>query len=469
MDNPSSKPLLLCLMLSCLLVGSWAESSSKIGINYGRVGNNLPSPYQSIQIIKSMKAGRLKLYDADPEILKLLSGTKLEVSVMIPNDDIINIAANQTSAAHWVHDNVLLFYPDTMIRFILVGNEVLSYFSDYDKEIWHNLVPAMRRIKAALRAQGIKNIKVSTPLAMDVLQSTFPPSSGTFRSDILENVMLPLLHFLNSSKSYFFLDVYTYFPWSANPKNISLDMALFEGNVKHTDPGSGLVYTNLLDQMLDSVNFAMEKLGYPDIRLAISETGWPNSGDLDQIGANVHNAATYNRNLIKRMTASPPLGTPARPGVAIPTFIFSLYDENQKAGPGTERHWGLLRPNGTSIYDIDLTGDRQLSDYDPLPPAENNEPYRGELWCVVAEGANLMELRSALNFACSQGNETCAALTPGRECYQPVSVIRHASYAFSSYWAQLRSQGASCYFNGAAVQTTNNPGVRGCVFPNVTL
>lgn len=68
--------------------------------------------------------------------------------------------------------------------------------------------------------------------------------------------------------------------------NIDLDFALFNGNFEQIDGGSGLVYTNLLDQMLDSLIFAMSKLGYPDIRLIISETGWPTTGDIEQRGTN---------------------------------------------------------------------------------------------------------------------------------------------------------------------------------------
>ncbi|XWS35198.1 hypothetical protein CRYUN_Cryun21dG0105600 [Craigia yunnanensis] len=419
--------------------------------------------------MKSMNADRIKLYDSDPEVLKLLSRTKIHVAIMVPNNDIIQIASSQTAAEKWVQNNVLAYYPDTMIRFVLVGNEVLSYNSDPDQIIWHNLVPAMRRIKNSLSAHLIKNIKVGTPLAMDVLQSTFPPSSGTFRSDISVTLMAPLLKFLNGTKSFFFLDVYPYFPWSSDPMNISLEFALFGGNVNQTDPGSGLVYTNLLDQMLDSVTFAMEKLGYTNIRLAIAETGWPTAGDIDQVGANIYNAAIYNRNLIRKMTAKPALGTPARPGLVIPTFIFSLYEENQKTGPGTERHWGLLHANGTPIYDIDLTGKRPVSDYKPLPPVENNVPYKGKIWCEVVSGVNLMNLPSAMTYACSQDNQTCEALNPGKECYEPISVLWHASYAFSSYWAKFRSRGATCYFNGLARQTTVNPSRGHCNFPSVTL
>ncbi|KAJ9173877.1 hypothetical protein P3X46_016969 [Hevea brasiliensis] len=434
-----------------------AEISSRIGINYGRLGNNLPSAFQSIQIIQSMNAGRVKLYDANPEILKLLSGTKIHVSIMVPNHEIISIASDQSIANKWVQDNVFQYYPDTMIRFILVGNEVLSCFSDQEKNIWLNLVPAMRRIKNSLRAQKIQNIKVGTPLAMDILQTTFPPSKGNFRSDISSTVIVPLLKFLNGTKSFFFIDVYPYFAWSANPSNTSIDMALFKSNENYTDPATGFVYTNLLDQMLDSVIFAMTKLGFPDVRLSISETGWPNAGGVDQPGANIYNAATYNRNLVKRMTAKPPIGTPARPGEVIPTFIFSLYDENQKDGPGTERHWGLLNANGAPIYDIDLTGNHLQSEYGPLPKPNNNDPYKEKLWCIAARGADLMELDRALEYACSQGNGTCDALDPGRECYEPISVTWHSSYAFSSYWAQFRSQGANCHFNGLAEQTTTNP------------
>ncbi|KAK9288999.1 hypothetical protein L1049_017470 [Liquidambar formosana] len=246
------------------LTFSNGQISSNIGICYGQLGNNLLSPYQSIEFINSMKAGRVKIYDANPEVLKLLAGTGLHVSIMVPNNEISNIASNQTLANQWVRNNVVPHYPQTMIRFLLVGNEVLSYSSDQDRENWFNLVPAMRRIRASLKSLNIRNIKVGTPLAMDVLQSSFPPSNGMFRSDVSERVMVPLLHFLNVTKSFFFLDVYPYFPWSADPNHISLDYALSRGTrFTYTDPGSGLRYTNLLDQMLDSVIFAMTKLGTP--------------------------------------------------------------------------------------------------------------------------------------------------------------------------------------------------------------
>lgn len=432
------------------------EIASKIGVCYGQLGNNLLSPAKSVQLIQGLKGKRVKIYDANPKILKALKGTDLQVSVMVPNEIITNISSNQTLADEWVRTNVVPFYPETMIRYLLVGNEILS---NPPNTTWFNLVPAMRKIRYSVKKFGLKKIKVGTPLAMDVLESSFPPSNGTFRSDVADKVIKPMLHFINRTKSFFFIDIYTYFPWSAQPTQINLDYALFASkNITYTDPKSGLTYTNLFDQMLDALVFAMRRMGYPDIRLFIAETGWPNGGDVDQIGANIYNAATYNRNVVKKLTAKPPVGTPLRPGAVLPAFIFALYNENQKPGPGTERHFGLLYPNGTNVYEIDLSVKTAISEYKkPLPKPTNNVPYKGKVWCVVAEGANTTAVAGALSYACSQGNRTCDPIKPGGKCYNPNTLTEHASYAFSSYWAQFKKVGGSCYFNLLAVKTAKDP------------
>jgi len=114
-----------------------------------------------------MRAGRVKLYNADPEILKLLSGTKVQVSIMVQNHEIPGVASSQALADKWVRNNVLPYYHGTMIRFVLVGNEFSSYNStDRDHQLWRDLVPAMCRIKSSLRSNGIHNIKGGTPLAI---------------------------------------------------------------------------------------------------------------------------------------------------------------------------------------------------------------------------------------------------------------------------------------------------------------
>ncbi|KAE8703964.1 tyrosine/DOPA decarboxylase 5-like [Hibiscus syriacus] len=413
---------------------SSGEISNFVGVNYGQLGNNLPSPKQSVKLVQSLGAKRVKIYDANPDILDAFKDTNIQVSVMVPNELIINISNSQKLADSWVESKVVPFYSKTKIRYLLVGNEVIS---SSPKEIWPRIVPAIRKIKSSLKTYSLNKIKVSTSMAMDVLESSFPPSNGTFRSDIADPIVKPLLQFLNRTKSFYFLDVYPYFPWASDPKNINLDYALFESrNITYTDPVSYLTYTNLFYQMVDSVVFAMKRLGYPDIRIFIAETGWPNAGNIDQIGANIYNAATYNRN---------------------------------KPGPGTERNFGVLYPNGSYVYGIDLSGRTPDSDFEPLPKPDNNEPYKGKIWCMAAGGANATALSSALSYACSQGNKTCEPIQPGKPCFKPDSLFWHASYAFSSYWSQFKKAGGSCYFNGLATQTAKDPSFGHCKFPSVTL
>ncbi|ONK72559.1 uncharacterized protein A4U43_C04F20680 [Asparagus officinalis] len=386
---------------------------------------------------------------------------------MVPNDRIPSLASNESAADAWISTFLLPFYPKTRVRFLLVGNEVLS--DRTNKGAWFDLVPAMINIYKSLKKHKIDDIKVGTSMAMDTLSATTPPSSGEFRPDIAEPVMKPMLKFLNDTGSYFFLDAYTYFPWSYNHTKISLDYALFEANssLYYTDPLSKLTYTNLFDEMLDSVIFAMKRVGYGSIRLCVAETGWPNAGDIDEIGANIHNAAIYNRNLAKRFRMRP--GTPLRPGSYMPIFVFALYNENIKPGPGTERHWGVLYPNGTRVYDVDLTGER--TEFAPLPLPTNNEPYKGKIWCVLrADAKNETAVGAALSYACGQGNGTCDAIQKGRECYEPNNLFAHANYAINSYWLKFRDPqnwAATCYFGGLAEQATVDPSYGSCKYPSL--
>ncbi|KAL8484358.1 hypothetical protein ACS0TY_026873 [Phlomoides rotata] len=124
-------------------------------------------------------------------------------------------------------------------------------------------------------------------------------------------------------------------------------------------------------------------------------------------------------------------------------MIFALFNENQKWGPGMERHFGQLYPNGSHVYPIDFSG--KTTNYPPLPKPSSN----GKLWCVVAKGgsANKTALAAAVSYACSQGNRTCDAIQPGGKCYKPDS----------SYWTQMRTSGATCSFNGLATLTSKDP------------
>ncbi|CAL5000996.1 unnamed protein product [Urochloa decumbens] len=438
-----------------------------LGVNYGTVADDLPTAARSVQLLRAAGAGAVKIYDANPSILRALAGTGIPVAVMVPNEAIPSLASSGAAAERWVATNLAPHIPATRVMYLLVGNEVLSNRA-ISGSTWRAVVPAMSNLHRALRrGRGgiLRKVKLGTALAMDALSASYPPSAGAFRGDVADDVIRPLLQFLNATRSYYFVDAYPYFAWAGNRGSISLDYALFQGGASshYVDPGTGLTYTNLLDQMLDAVVAAMGKLGYGSVRLAVSETGWPNGGDSGEAGANVRNAATYNRNLAARMSRNP--GTPARPGAKMPVFLFSLYNEDQKPGPGTERHWGLYFPNQTRVYDVDLTGRRPSRSYPPLPPADDTDS--SPAWCVLAGGgkaANETAVQAALDYACQQGSGTCVAIQPGGACYEPDTLDAHASYAFNSYWQKFRNAGGTCFFNGLAETTTKDPSHGSCKF-----
>jgi hypothetical protein len=293
---------------------------------------------------------------------------------------------------------------------------------------------------------------------MDILLNSYPPSVGAFRTDIATPLMQPILQFISSTNSYFFLNVYPYFAWVANSAQVALDYATFAtGTTEVTVMDGQHKYTSLLDAQVDAVIAAMAAVGQGSTNLAIGETGWPTAGG---DGANIAYAALYNRRLVRKAVANPPLGTPRRSNQFIPTYLFALFNEDLKPGPATERNWGLLYPNTTSVYPIDMTGQEADSSYPPLTvpaqapstsepnqgagaPAQSTPFVTGATWCISNTNENTEVVQAAMDWACNAGGANCSAIQQGGACYDPNSIEDHSSYAFNSYFQQFKTQGGS--------------------------
>ncbi|KAJ4972267.1 hypothetical protein NE237_005366 [Protea cynaroides] len=339
------RALLLLLILSGLIV---QILSVAIGINYGQIGNNLPSHSQVAVLLQSININKVKLYDADPNVLQAFSNSNVEFIVEVGNQYLQSMT-DSNNAKVWLQQNVQPYISQTKITCITVGNEVLA---GSDTQLMSYLLPAMQNIYNALVSLGLNNqVIVSSAHSLAVLAVSYPPSSGVFQSNLAQYIQ-PIINFLSQINSPFLINAYPFFAYEGNPQEISLAYALFESNPGVTDPNTNLNYDNMLYAQIDAVYSAIKAMGYTDIEVKISETGWPSMGDPNETGATPENAALYNGNLLQRIENQQ--GTPMKPSTPIDVYVFALFNEDLKPGATSERNYGLYYPNCTPVYDIGL-------------------------------------------------------------------------------------------------------------------
>ncbi|KAJ4706345.1 glucan endo-1,3-beta-glucosidase-like [Melia azedarach] len=307
-------PLMASAMLLLgLLMATLHTTDAEIGVCYGMLGDNLPSKSDVIALYKKNNIRKMRIYAPTSEALEALRGSKIQLMVGVPNEDLPKITV-QAEANTWVQNNVEKYANNVNFRYIAVGNEIKpgDYFAQF-------LVPALTSIRRAVVAAGLgKKIKVSTAIETGALAETYPPSKGSFKQEY-RSILDPLIQFLNENRA----------------------PLLF------SDPPYN--YQNLFDAMLDAVYAALEKANGKSLEIVISESGWPTEGS-DGGLTNVENAKTYNNNLIQHVKG----GTPKKPGRPIETYIFALFDEDKKDGPETEKHWGLFAPNKQPKYAVNF-------------------------------------------------------------------------------------------------------------------
>jgi hypothetical protein len=102
-----------------------------VGINYGQIGDNLPSPRRVSWLLRSMQVSKVKLYDADPYVLSAFQNTDAEFVVGIGNEN-VSAMVDPAAAQAWIQRHVQPYLPGTRITCITVGNEV---FKSNDTEL----------------------------------------------------------------------------------------------------------------------------------------------------------------------------------------------------------------------------------------------------------------------------------------------------------------------------------------------
>lgn len=453
MENPK----LTLFIIFCFTVLNAAQAADQdnepfVGVNIGTDVSNLLSPTDLVSFLQVQKITHIRLYDADPDLLKALAKTKIRVIVSVPNNQLLAIGSSNTTAASWIGKNVVAYYPETLITAIAVGDEVLTTVPSSAPI----LLPAIESLYGALVAANLHTqIKISTPHAASIILDPFPPSQAFFNQS-LSPVMLPLLQFLSKTGAPLMMNLYPYYVFMQNKGVVPLDNSLFKPltpSKEMVDPNTLLHYTNVLDAMIDAAYFSMKNLNITDVMVLVTESGWPSKGDSKEPYATIDNADTYNSNLIKHILDRS--GTPFHPEVTSSLYIYELFNEDLRSPPISEANWGLFHANTTPVYLLHVSGSGTF-----LANDTTNQTY-----CTAMDGVDTKTLQAALDWACGPGRANCSEIQPGESCYQPNNVKSHASYAFDSYYHEQGKASGSCDFKGVATITTTDPSHGNCIFP----
>ncbi|KAJ1291279.1 hypothetical protein BS78_02G304600 [Paspalum vaginatum] len=469
---------LLVLFVAALPLLPPCAAAGEVGVNYGRVANDLPDPASVVQLLKQNGITMVRLYDANATVLASLANTGIKVMVMVPNENIAAAASDPSYALQWARSNVAAHYPRHTDPWSLRGQRGVRLQSavEFRARPGHD----QRAGGAGAAGPGGRREGVHA-VAFSAVTDSYPPSAGRFRDDIAQSVMKPMLEFLQRTGSYLTINIYPFLAYTDDPDDISLDYALGNSYLpsvprRHLladssdrsgvpDDNTGLVYYSLLDAQLDATYYAMDDLGFPSLKSSVGETGHPSAGkpkggkpkrggrrrlmagdDDGGAVATVANAHAYVNNVINRVLSGN-TGTPHRPDADMDVYIFALFNEDQKGSGAddTEQHFGLFYPNETKVYPFDF---RHSSDGGGGGGGGGGGSTKPS-WCVANAAVGDSRLQAALDYACGHGAD-CSAIQPGASCYEPNTKLAHASYAFNDYYQRKGRAQGSCDFSGAA-------------------
>lgn len=112
----SALVLSLCLQIqrSVLMV------DAAIGVNWGTLSSHRLQPSIVVDLMKDNKISKVKLFDADPTVLRALVGSGIQVMLGIPNDMLGLLGSSPAASDLWVSQNVS--------RYLVKGGVDIRYF-----------------------------------------------------------------------------------------------------------------------------------------------------------------------------------------------------------------------------------------------------------------------------------------------------------------------------------------------------
>ncbi|KAL3637199.1 hypothetical protein CASFOL_019498 [Castilleja foliolosa] len=453
--NMSSKTLnihyhALLIFLTITLSNTNIRTEGVIGINWGRENSQRLIPSMVVDLILQNRVPEARIYSDQTDLLKAFAGSGISLTIQIFD---LELVGTPEAAKAWVQSRALWFTASN-VRRVFIGRYV---FFAGDAESQNSTINALFNTQEALNAAGYGDlIKATMPQPYQILKNITKPSEAEFQ-DWYKQDLLRFLSIIKANNAPYCLEL---FPMDTMMILNITDMGFVFPDNKSTHvvtDVNGAVYTDVFTFAYDAYAWALEKLGFQDLKIVVSLVGWPTDG---YPGANVPNAERFYKAFLPLIASGK--GTPKRPGNPIDAFVHSITDENKNpvAYP-FGRHWGIYRSNGEPKYKIDLTGQGR----DIFPVTAKGVMQMPRRWCVIDEKAlagNEKKLEFQHERACEQAD--CTSTFEGGSC-SGLSPTQNVSYAFNMLFQSMFQEEDECYFHGLARVVTDNPSTGSCVFP----
>lgn len=106
---PISCFLLLTFLITISTLGCVVGA---VGVNWGTMASHPLPPFKVVKLLKSNNINKVRLFDANSDVLQSLSGSNIAVTVGIPNAMLRSLNSSKKAADSWVHDNVTRYMPN---------------------------------------------------------------------------------------------------------------------------------------------------------------------------------------------------------------------------------------------------------------------------------------------------------------------------------------------------------------------
>ncbi|KAG6663107.1 glucan endo-1,3-beta-glucosidase 1-like [Carya illinoinensis] len=372
----------------------------------------------------------LNLYNTIPDVFQASSHSALPIAVSVGDESLYEVSSSVLMAETWLRVNVLARYPATKITTIVVGDTVLC---NRGKEHKLDLVlPSLKNLYQSLTRWGLeKEIKVSAAFSSNCL---LHPYSASYRDDLTEKVIKPLLEFLQSTNSTYSVNPYPKFsPLSDQLESLVSYHSGSMGKLGFVE----LKNINVLVPSPKEKKSMGRKLSIMDSKL---DEPLP-----EMAQSPLHSSVGYPVPANVAQNPHPPLAQIASP----PSLSFPFAPEKPPViDPATPPFGSTLPPckaPSTSAPEPETAGIQKL-------------------WCVAKPSIPAATLQVAMDYACGEGGAACEEIQPNGNCYHPDTVVAHASYAFNSYWQKNKRNGGACSFGGTAMLINTDPSSPHCRF-----